>query len=101
MSDLEEEPSALTVFGAAESGQIPTGAAEQQAALSHPLRSPCVAPGMRIAALSLGSGHGVWLTADGQLFSFGINDSGQCGIPSAPLVNTPTRIESLETISIL
>ena len=50
---------------------------------------------------ALSSSHGVWLSAEGQVFSFGLNESGQCGVPSIDLVSTPTRIESLETFSIV
>ncbi|KAG8222420.1 hypothetical protein J437_LFUL008417, partial [Ladona fulva] len=61
--------------------------------------------GIRIVQVALGKAHAVALTAQGHIYTFGINNKGQCGrdycpssIPSAPLAShQPKEVMAMET----
>jgi alpha-tubulin suppressor-like RCC1 family protein len=57
-------------------------------------RAPCVVDGlwaMPVAALAAGDSHSAALTANGFLFTWGLNDKGQLGLPKKAEVAAQAR----------
>jgi alpha-tubulin suppressor-like RCC1 family protein len=70
-------------------GQLGTGSTS-----GTPMTSPVQVPGLtQITTLSAGVGHTLALRADGLLFTWGANDSGQLGLGTSSATSTPSALE--------
>jgi alpha-tubulin suppressor-like RCC1 family protein len=87
-------------WGRGDCGQLGTGEAPETATylpqIVEPLRSK------NIVCLAAGSFHSAGITSDGEIYTWGANDEGQCARkgPEAEQVVTPTRVEVLENFKI-
>jgi alpha-tubulin suppressor-like RCC1 family protein len=53
---------------------------------------------MEIKKMSCGWEHSIVITKEKKCFSWGINESGQCGVGPGPIIFNPTQILNLESV---
>eukprot|EP00981_Chlorochromonas_danica_P010213 scaffold3058_cov165-Ochromonas_danica.AAC.4 len=86
----------LFSWGAGESGQLGTGRCTKKdipSLISFPTTTTTEANSLTVQDVACGSGHTLALLSDGTLYSWGLNQRGQCGTGDILVRHSPTKID--------